>query len=147
MVERDGLENRCIYYRYPGFESLTLRQLHIGVLMIHKEYLLADADVPLISRDELRDELIIYNIDNSTTNQLITQFEQLTGKTIDRSYKVNELSGGQKVILMVLLVIYSPAPKIRFKNLMQSLDSKRREAIQNLINSCGKDIILEEDND
>ena len=115
--------------------------------MIHKDYLIADADVPLISCDELRDELLIYNIDDSTANQLINQFEELTGKDINRFYKVNELSGGQKVILMVILVLYSHAPKIHFKNLMQSLDTKRREAIKNLINSCGKDIILEENND
>ena len=63
--------------------------------MIHKDYLIADADVPLISCDELRDELLIYNIDDSTANQLINQFEELTGKAINRFYKVNELSGGE----------------------------------------------------
>ncbi|NLM90537.1 MAG: hypothetical protein GX179_05030, partial [Candidatus Cloacimonetes bacterium] len=57
---------------------------------------------------------------------------------------IEELSGGQKVILMALLAIYSPAPKIRFVNLLNALDPKRRDAIQSLIRNSGKDIVLDE---
>ncbi|HOI01173.1 MAG: hypothetical protein WBK79_05115 [Candidatus Cloacimonas acidaminovorans] len=112
--------------------------------MIHKDYLWADANIPLISCDRLRDELLIYNLDESATANLIDQFEKLTGKTIDKFYKIEELSGGQKVILMALLAIYSPAPKIRFVNLLNALDPKRRDAIQSLIRNSGKDIVLDE---
>ncbi len=112
--------------------------------MIHKDYLWADANIPLISCDRLRDELLIYNLDESATANLIDQFEKLTGKKIDKFYKIEELSGGQKVILMALLAIYSPAPKIRFVNLLNALDPKRQDAIQSLIRNSGKDIVLDE---
>ena len=112
--------------------------------MIHTDYLVADANIPLISCDRLRDELLIYNLDESATAKLIDRFEKLTGKKIDKFYSINELSGGQKVILMALLAIYSPSPKIRFVNLLNALDPKRREAIQILIQNSGKDIILED---
>ena len=75
--------------------------------MIHKDYLWADANIPLISCDRLRDELLIYNLDESATAKLIDRFEKLTGKKIDKFYSINELSGGQKVILMALRNIFS----------------------------------------
>jgi len=112
--------------------------------MIHNDYLVADANIPLISCDRLKDELLIYNLEETATAILIDQFAKLTGKKIDKSYRITELSGGQKVILMALLAIYSPAPKIRFVNLLDALDPKRREAIQILIQDSGKDIILED---
>ncbi|MEN6444917.1 MAG: hypothetical protein ABFC98_02595 [Candidatus Cloacimonas sp.] len=115
--------------------------------MIHKDFLLADAEIPLISCDELRDELLIYNLDETATNQLFSQFEKITGKALNKMYKINELSGGQKVILMALLAIYSPARKIRFQNLTQSLYPKRRQAIEEIIQNSGKEIVMDTEDD
>ena len=61
--------------------------------MIHTDYLVADADIPLISCDRLKDELLIYNLDESATAKLIDRFETLTGKTIDKCFRITELSG------------------------------------------------------
>ncbi|HCM14934.1 MAG TPA: hypothetical protein DHW79_03115 [Candidatus Cloacimonas sp.] len=106
-------------------------------------YLIADAEHPLVCTDKLRDELLLYNIPTHSLAQMFTQFKQLCNKDLDESSSLQELSGGQKVILMALLAIHSPAPRIRFINLKRYLDPHNSAALQELIYSGAKEIIEE----
>ena len=112
--------------------------------MLMDDFLTADASLPLITCDQLRDELLIYNLNSRAQICLQNQFINLTGKEISPQSKITELSGGQKVILMVLLALNSPAPRILFVNIMQSLDPLRRSDVQALIDSSPKQIVMED---
>jgi len=112
--------------------------------MDKQEYLTADAAIPFVTNDKLRDELLLYHLDTVSQQRLFTTFEQLSGKSIDPNTKVLELSGGQRVILMALLALFCPAPAIRFINLMSALDLQRREALGKLLDASEKTIIMEE---
>ncbi|MDP2173668.1 MAG: hypothetical protein Q8M98_06100 [Candidatus Cloacimonadaceae bacterium] len=110
-----------------------------------KDYLICDADHPLISGGKLLEELIVYNIHASLIQELTKSFASLSGCDITFNTDVSELSGGQKVILMFLLAIHSSAPRILFIDLLKYLDPVRREGVLDLIEmfSSRKQILLE----
>jgi len=112
--------------------------------MDYKAYLTADAAIPLITNGKLRSEILIYNLDASSTDRLLKTYAEISGKELTPSSIINELSGGQKVLLMALLALFCPAPAIRFINLMPALDILRRQALGELIDNSPKEIILEE---
>ena len=98
-----------------------------------KSHLVCDTSYPLITNTTLEEEALLYNLDNSALNQVIDEFITLAGKQISASYDINNLSGGQKVILMVLLALYSPASRIVFMHLDTSLDTARLQSVRELI--------------
>ncbi len=104
--------------------------------------LIADANRPLICHT-VRDELLLYNIDAQGESAVFQLFETLSGKHIDRECFADELSGGQKVLLMLCLALNSPAQRIIFKDLPHALDDKRRELAQSLIRQSSKTILQE----
>lgn len=112
--------------------------------MEENQYLNADALQPLITEAKLKSELLIYNLDKVSTASLLDTFTTISGKTISPESSLKELSGGQKVLLMALLALFSPAKAIRFINLMPALDLQRRQALGELIDASPKEIILEE---
>ncbi len=118
----------------------------IDLIKKHGEtHLICDGKHPLISCAELADELLIYNIKTQKQDFLIEHFNALTGKQLCESSLIDTLSGGQKTILMFLLAIYSPAPRILFTNLFESLDTTNRLLIKDLIETCAhKDIWIYE---
>ncbi|MFO7659929.1 MAG: hypothetical protein R6V77_03360 [Candidatus Cloacimonadaceae bacterium] len=99
-------------------------------------HLVCDSSYPLITNTTLQEEALLYNLDVSAVSELITKFNTLTGKQISSAYDINNLSGGQKVILMILLALHSPAENIVFTNLKVSLDSIRLKDVMTLIESC-----------
>jgi ABC-type Mn2+/Zn2+ transport system ATPase subunit len=99
-------------------------------------YLICSGKHPLISSAELSDELVIYNIKGQRLDLLIEHFNTITGKQLTESFPINTLSGGQKTILMVLLAIYSPAPRILFAHLFESLDEANKVVIRDLLDTC-----------
>ncbi|MDZ4182590.1 MAG: hypothetical protein U1B83_06920 [Candidatus Cloacimonadaceae bacterium] len=110
-----------------------------------KDSLICDANHPLISAGKLLEEIIIYSIAPSLHAPLLDSFASLCGKAINLSTEVSTLSGGQKVILMFLLALYSPAPNILFVDLPAFLDPGRREGVLAMIGefSIRKTILLE----
>lgn len=112
--------------------------------MSNTSYLTVDSAHPLISCDQLQDELILYNLSSEACTELMQKFRNLTGKEINPRSDISHLSGGQKVILMALLVLLSPAPRIRFLNLFQALDPQRKAALQELFTNSGKIVLLED---
>ncbi|MDY0151045.1 MAG: hypothetical protein RBS43_02090 [Candidatus Cloacimonas sp.] len=111
--------------------------------MLTIDYFILDAAHPLITADKLQDELILYNLDAASYGVLQTEFLRITGKEIDKHSFTTALSGGQRIILMALLALLSPAPKLKFINLMHALDSTRRRYLQELLDTSTKEIILE----
>ncbi|HNQ42998.1 MAG TPA: hypothetical protein PKI59_01140 [Candidatus Cloacimonadota bacterium] len=103
-------------------------------------YLIADAAHPLVSGETLQEELILYNLQDEARTSLYDKFYALTGIRLHRDYPVNNLSGGQKVILMAYLCLYSPAEKICFIDLEHALDSDNLTAIHNDVRISGKAI-------
>lgn len=99
-------------------------------------HLVCDASYPLITNTTLSEEALLYNLDDTSVSELADKFNALTGKQISAIYDINNLSGGQKVVLMVLLALSSPAQSIVFANLEVSLDSIRLKEIRALIESC-----------
>jgi ABC-type Mn2+/Zn2+ transport system ATPase subunit len=109
-----------------------------------KSMLICDANHPLISNC-LKDELLLYHIDRHSEAALLERFESLSGKQIEASFELNELSGGQKVLLMLCLALLSPAKTICFKGLRHCLDEARWEYVQSIINQADKTIIWDLD--
>ena len=107
-----------------------------------KSYLIADGQHPLVCTDLVRDEIILYNLGREEEVLLFAEFERLTGKKIDRESKLETLSGGQKVVLMALLALHSPAPRIEFVQLTHSLDEDKAALILDLIKQSRKEIVL-----
>ncbi len=113
------------------------------IFMENKErYLTLDAEHPLVCTDRVYDEMILYNLAEEDRGLLFSDFSRLTGKKIDEESSLTALSGGQKVILMVLLALYSPARAIRFENLSHNLDAEKDRALRSLIAASDKDILL-----
>ena len=104
--------------------------------------LIADANHPIICHT-LRDELLLYNIDVQGEMAVFQLFETLSGKHINRECVADELSGGQKVLLMLCLALNSPAQRIIFKDLLHALDDELRELTQSLIRQSTKTILHE----
>jgi ABC-type Mn2+/Zn2+ transport system ATPase subunit len=110
------------------------------------KYLIADARHPLISTDKLWDEMLLYNIREQNAEQLKRTFWEITGKEICESSLLQELSGGQKVILMALLALLSPASRIVFIELELSLDAPKLARLKQEIVQSEKEVILSADN-
>ncbi len=100
--------------------------------------LLCDAGLPLAGGGSLREELLLFNVPASSTAELIREFTQATGRTLDPDCDVSILSGGQKVLLMCLGALFSPAQAIRFLGLWHSLDPGNRDRVRLLIDRLGQ---------
>lgn len=109
-----------------------------------KSYLIADGQHPLVCTDLVRDEFILYNLGTKEEALLFRDFERITAKKIDRESALDALSGGQKVVLMALLALYSPALRIEFVDLTHSLDEDKAAEILALIEKSKKDIVQKE---
>jgi hypothetical protein len=96
-------------------------------------YLVCDVSYPLITSSSLFEESLIYNIENHKRVSLALDFFDITGKQLRQDSDISTLSGGQKVVLMVLLALYSPAQNICFYKLQHSLDADRLKAINSII--------------
>jgi len=107
-----------------------------------KSYLIADGQHPLVCTDAVRDEIILYNLGAKESARLFAEFERITAKKLNQDDKLDALSGGQKVVLMALLALYSPAPRIEFRHLTHSLDEAIALQILDLIKQCDKEILL-----
>ncbi|MCB5245874.1 MAG: hypothetical protein RBR57_04610 [Candidatus Syntrophosphaera sp.] len=82
---------------------------------------------------------MLYNISADKWELLTQEFTDITGKHLGSEDEIGILSGGQKVILMCLLALYSPAKKILFIDLWRSLDDRNRERIVKLLELYSKD--------
>lgn len=111
--------------------------------MSSSEYLICDSSLPLISSGKVKHELLLYNLDPQSRKELMDSFELLSGKKLEPDSLITQLSGGQQVLLMALIALLSPAPKIKFVNLMSSLDHTKRIALLKLIEESCKDIVME----
>ncbi|MEF3693758.1 MAG: hypothetical protein V3576_00235 [Candidatus Cloacimonadota bacterium] len=110
---------------------------------LKERYLVCDAGCPILSSGNLEDEMLLYNLNEEKMLLLTRQFYLLTGKELGPTSKTEELSGGQKVILMCLMALYSSARAIAFINLERSLDAHRIAALQAVIQNlaAGREII------
>ena len=108
-------------------------------------HLICNARRPLIAGGKLREELLLYNLSTESTSDVMDKFAELTGKRISIESETNTLSGGQKVLLMCLLALFSPARRILFIDLWHSLDEQNRIIVHKLLAEAGaaKEIICE----
>lgn len=109
-----------------------------------KSYLIADGQHPLVCTDLVHDEIILYNLDRDSQARLFAEFQRITAKKIELESKLDILSGGQKVVLMALLALYSPALRIEFVHLTHSLDQDKAAEILDLIRQSDKEIVFRE---
>jgi ABC-type Mn2+/Zn2+ transport system ATPase subunit len=109
-------------------------------------HLVCNARSPLISNGRLREELILHAIDAEEIEPLIQDFSHFTGREINADTDISTLSGGQKVMLMLLLALHSPANSIIFVDLWHSLDEQNQAKIKKLLDEYtgSKEIILKE---
>lgn len=106
-------------------------------------YLIADAAHPLITSGPVWQELLLYAIPAEREAELYACFESISGKALGPSDLLGRLSGGQKVILMACMAIFSPARRICFADLEHSLDSARFEAVLKMIEASGKAVRMD----
>lgn len=104
------------------------------------EVLQCDALHPIIT-SSMFEELLLYNIAQPDSEKLFAMFAKLSGKDLCPSSQLAELSGGQKVLLMVCLALLSPAETIYFANVLHSLDPDRWAMIQELVAKTDKHIL------
>jgi ABC-type iron transport system FetAB ATPase subunit len=97
-------------------------------------YLICDASYPLLTNSSLNEEILLYNIERHKWVSLAIDFFEITGKQLGQDSSISNLSGGQKVILMVILALYSPADRILFLNIGHAVDTDRLTTIHALIN-------------
>ena len=128
-VSKTVVSLRVPRVRIPDSPPLTIMQK----LPLNNETLYCDASRPFITQDLLREELALYNISPERLSFLYRDYARITGKEITPDSRITELSGGQKVMLMAMLALYSPASSIRFVDLHISLDSANRELISGII--------------
>jgi len=103
------------------------------ILEYGDEYLICSGDMPCIGTGRIADESVFYHLDPTQEATVFERFNVITGKMVDRETTINNLSGGQKVILMLLLALYSPAPRILLHNVRHNLDPAKRLIIDRLI--------------
>jgi len=115
----------------------------IDLMNIEDSPLICDANHPLISNC-LKDEMLLYHIDTQSEALLLDSYADLSGKRIDKGYRLDQLSGGQKVLLMLCLALHCPATTLYLKDLYHSLDDSRWQAVQNAVESSSKRIIWEQ---
>jgi len=116
----------------------------LDLISKYPDRLICDASCPLITNKLLEDELLLYNLNNSARELLFSHFKSMCTHQLHSEFCPEELSGGQKVILMVLLALLSPAERIVFFHLYDSLDAVRIKEIDLLIVKFGehKDILV-----
>jgi len=98
-----------------------------------KDYLICSGDLPCIVTGRICEESVFYGLDPGAESTVIERFNLISGKQVDCNTAISTLSGGQKVILMTLLALNSPAEKILFHNLMHNLDIAKREIVRQLL--------------
>lgn len=99
--------------------------------------LFCNASLPISGGGTLREEFILYHLDSALQAALINEFASITGKELNPQSDLHTLSGGQKVLMMTLLALLSPAKSIHFVNLWHSLDTQNRDLVKELIARLG----------
>lgn len=107
-------------------------------------YLTADAAQPLITYASLKVEANLYNLSAEALNRVIEQFGFICNKSLAGLSNISTLSGGEKVLLMILLALNCPAPKIKFCGIWHALDTVKRKQVQDLLSQSSKDIVFED---
>ena len=105
------------------------------------KYLVCDARHPIITGHSLAEELLLYNLDEAAKSHLLAEYHRITGKQLSDSSHPEQLSGGQKVILMALLALFCPASDIAFIDLYHNLDPQAGSMLADLMDSSSKEII------
>lgn len=100
--------------------------------------LVCDAGHPLVSQGRLREELLLYNISDENSALLTDRFYEITGRELSLQSETDCLSGGQKVLLMFLLALYSPARQLHFIGLWHSLDTLVATRVRTLCEDFAK---------
>jgi len=106
-------------------------------------HLICDCNLPILTNDTVGEEILLYNIANP--HELMAAYQDITDCALALTTPVKSLSGGQKVILLILLALYSPCERILFYQLYRSLDETRSQKVKALLAACpmqSKHIIL-----
>lgn len=109
-----------------------------------QNYLWADARQPLITTGSFKTEARLYNLSDPAQAEVSEAFMRICNKVLRPSTPVTGFSGGEKVILMALMSLFSPAPRLCFIDLWHALDPGKRLLMKELIAKCPKDIIFED---
>lgn len=97
------------------------------------DYLILDGLIPTISLGYVREEFILYNINEEQYQKILNIFAQISGKVIGENTLISKLSHGQKIILSTLIALHSPAKRILFRNFFTSVSRDNRKKIEALI--------------
>ena len=108
-------------------------ELDALIAQYSETHLICDSAHPLLTNSTIEDELRLYNLSRASSELLLHHFHLITGKEVNPSSDTTHLSGGQKVILLVLAALLSLAPRILFYNIPASLDPERAEQVRKLI--------------
>jgi ABC-type iron transport system FetAB ATPase subunit len=97
-------------------------------------HLICDSAYPIITNSTFAEEAILTNLDIIDTDNALTKFNALVNKSITISDDITHLSGGQKVLLMIILALYSKANRICFTGIYNCLDDSNKTAVKELLN-------------
>ena len=106
------------------------------------DYLVCDGNIPLLSNGSFIEELLLYGISTDKISIICDIFYQITGKEIGRASILTNLSGGQRIILMTIFALNSPADKILLNNVFHFIDDDKIDRLNKLIEQHPEKIVL-----
>ncbi len=98
-----------------------------------EDHLVVDGRIPLVSQGPFQDEALLYHLSPVDLEGVMRDFKTLTGQVLGSQTLLKTLSGGQRVILGILLALKSSAPKVLVAHVMGSLDSLRTVMIREIL--------------
>ncbi len=95
----------------------------------------------------VQDEAYLYAIEGEILAHVIERWRTCFKMPLKASDRVDELSGGQQVVLAVLCALASPAPRIAFVSILHALDADTCSFIKIVIAAEpeGRILLIEED--
>jgi|GEM_PF-1687717 len=98
------------------------------------DYLICDGSNPLIT-DSLAEEMLLYHIDVQFQWQVLNLYNQLCARNLCHSANISALSGGQKILLMIVLALHSRAKKLLLINVFEHLDADKKKSLKAYLDS------------
>ena len=111
----------------------SMKSLFQNLGQYSDDYLILDGLIPIVSLGYVKEEFILYNIDEGQYQEILDIFTQISEKLINENTLISKLSHGQKIILSALIALHSPAKRILFRNFFTSVSRDNRKKIEALI--------------
>lgn len=95
-------------------------------------HLIIDGRIALISPGPVKEEALLFGLTLDQIAAVLDQASQILQQQITPETRGDCLSGGQQIVVAILLALASSAEKILYIHVFEALDAERREQLQKL---------------